>query len=212
MSDVIHRLAAANPVPTGTPVHAPAPLPLRRVAFAAAAIAAAVAVPAVAFADRLGDLLGLSNQGSPVATSSLSLSRDSKLSEAMESMGFPATLRLLGTVNGVSFYASRPADGRYCFAIEKDGARAGVSCDLDRTFPSPARPVWIFPPYDGFNGYAADGVATVEGLDASGQVVVSAPVSDNLFAAPAGDYRDVATVEAFDARGARIWSRQLPDR
>jgi hypothetical protein len=211
MSDVIHRLAAANPVPTGAPVHEPAPLPSRRIALAVA-LAVAVAVPAVAFAGRLGGLLGLSNQGTPVATSSVSLSRDSKLNEAMQSMGFPSTLQQLGSLNGVDFYVARPADGRYCFAIEKDGVRGGVGCDLAGTFPSPADPVWIFPPYEGFNGYAADGVATVEGLDASGEVVVSVPVSENLFAAPAGDYRNVTTVAAFDDQGTQVWTRQLPNR
>jgi hypothetical protein len=211
MSDVVSRLAAANPVPTGAPVREPAPLPARRIAVAAA-LAAAVAVPTVAFAARLGDLLGLSNQGTPVATSSLPLSQDSKLNEAMGSLGFPSTLRQLGTVNGVDFYAARTPDGRYCFAIEKDGVRGGVGCDLAGTFPSPADPVWIFPPYEGFNGYAADGVAAVEGLDASGQVVVSVPVSGNLFAAPAADYRSVTTVAAFDDQGTQVWTRQLPNR
>jgi hypothetical protein len=211
MSDVVHRLAAANPVPTGAPVHEPAPLPAGRIALAVA-LAAAVAVPTVAFAARLGDLLGLSNQGTPVATSSLPLSQDSKLNEAMGSLGFPSTLHLLGSRNGVDFYAARTPDGRYCFAIEKNGVRGGVGCDLAGTFPSPAAPVWIFPPYEGFNGYAADGVATVKGLDASGQVVVSVPVSENLFAAPSGDYRNVTTVEAFDTRGTQVWARQLPAR
>jgi hypothetical protein len=211
MSDVVHRLAAANPVPTGAPVHEPAPLPARQIALAVA-LAAAVSVPTVAFAARLGDLLGLSNQGTPVATSSLPLSQDSKLNEAVGDLGFPSTLRLLGTENGVDFYASRTPDGRYCFAIEKDGVRGGVGCDLAGTFPSPAAPVWIFPPYEGFNGYAADGVATVEGLDASGHVVVSVPVSENLFAAPAGDYRNVTTVEAFDTQSTQVWTRQLPGR
>jgi len=90
--------------------------------------------------------------------------------------------------------------------------RGGVGCDLAGTFPSPTDPVWIFPPYQGFNGHAADGVATVEGLDATGQVVVSVSVGDNLFAAPAGDYRGVTTVEAFDAQGEQVWTKQLPAR
>jgi hypothetical protein len=211
MSNVVHRLAAANPVPTGAPVREPAPVPAGRIA-AAAALAVAVAVPAVAFAGRLGDLLGFSNQGTPIATSSLSFAQDSKLDEAMGELGFPSTLRRLGTVNGVDFYASRTPDGRYCFAIEKGGVRGGVGCDLAGRFPSPAEPVWIFPPYEGFNGFAADGVATVEGLDASGHVVVSVPVSENLFAAPAGEYRNVTMVAALDPQGTLVWTRQLPAR
>jgi hypothetical protein len=213
MSDVVRRLAAANPVPTGAAVEEPAPLRLQpRRAALAVALAAAVAVPAVAFAARLGDLFGISNQGTTQPTSSLDLARDSTLSEGMRGLGFPSTLQELGTVNGVTFYASRRADGHYCFAIEQDGNRGGISCDLDGTFPSPKTPVWIFPPHVGFNGYAADGVTMVKGVDASGNVVVSAPVTGNLFAAPAGDYTTVAVVDAFDAQGNRIWSWHLPDR
>jgi hypothetical protein len=211
--DPIARLAAANPVPTGAVVQEPAPFRLRpRRTALALALAAAVAIPAAAFADRLGDLLGISNEGTPVATTTLPFSHDTKLAEAMQELGFPSTLQLLGTVNRVSFYASRRADGHYCFAIAKDENRGGVSCDLDGTFPSPTRPVWIFPPHDGFNGFAADGVATVEGVDASGRVVVSAPVTQNLFAAPSGEYTDVATVEALDAGGRVIWTWHVPDR
>ena len=213
MNDVLARLAATNPVPTGVPVREPAELSRRsRFAALAVALSAVVAVPTVAFAGRLGDLFGISNQGTPEATSSLYLSQDSTMSQGMAGLGFPATLQQLGTVNGVTFWASRRADGHYCFAIEKDGNRGGISCDLEGRFPSPTTPVWAFPPYDGLYGFAADGVATVEGLDASGNTVVSAPVADNVFASPQGDYRDVATVEAFDANGSEIWSWHLPDR
>jgi hypothetical protein len=213
MNDVIARLSAANPVPTGAPAHEPEPVRLnaRRVVLGLA-LAAAVAAPAVAFAGKLGDLFGLSNHGTTQPTSSLALSQDSTMNEAMRGLGFPSTLQQLGTVNSVTFYASRRADGHYCFAIERGGTRGGVSCDLAGSFPSSTTPVWIFPPHAGFNGYAADGVATVKRLDASGDVVVSAPVTSNLFAAPAGDYTAVATVDAFDAQGNRIWSWHLPDR
>jgi hypothetical protein len=203
-NDVIVRLAAANPVPTGESLRAPEPLRVRRAAVVAA-LAAAVAVPAVAFAGRLGDLLGLTNQGTPVPTSGLYLSKDTTMDEAMQSLGFPSTMQLLGTENGVSFYASRRADGHYCFALEADGTRGGVSCDLAGTFPSPADPVWIFPPYDRLAGFAADGVATVEG-------VVTAPVRANVFAAARGDYTRVATVEALDAQSDVLWTWRIPGR
>ncbi len=213
MSEIIARLAAANPVPTGAPIQEPEGLPWHPWRSALAIVlVAVVALPAVAVAGRLGDLFGISNEGTPEPTSSLYLSQDSTMNQALAGLGFPATLERLGTVNGVTFWASRRADGHYCFAIEKDGNRGGVSCDLNGAFPSPATPVWAFPPYDGMDGYAADGVATVEGLDASGAVVASVPVTDNLFATPDGDYTDVATVEAFDADGNQIWSWHLPDR
>ncbi len=213
MNDVIARLAAANPVPSGEPVREPAGRSWHsRRATLAIALVAVAAVPTVAFAGRLGDFFGISNQGTPEPTSSLYLSQDSTMNNAMAGLDFPSTLQELGTVNGVTFWASRRADGHYCFAIEKDGNRGGISCDLDGVFPSPTTPVWAFPPYDGVYGYAADGVATVKGLDVSGDIVVSVPVTSNVFASPEGDYTDVATLEAFDAQGNQIWSWHLPDR
>ena len=211
--DVIARLAAANPVPTGTPVASPRPLslPPRRAALALVA-ATVVAIPAVALAGRLGDLFGLSNQGTPVATSSIDLSQDSGLNAAMSQLDFPSTLTQLGTVNGVRFYAARRADGDYCFAIESDAAK-GVGCDLNGTFPSPAQPVMVFPPLQQFAGYAADGVSSVAGVDASGAAVVTAPVSDNLFAATtAGPFPTVVALEALDAQGNVIATVHVPGR
>lgn len=212
MNDIIPRLAAANPVPTEAPLREGAESRRPRWSVLAIALATIVAVPAVAFAGRLGDFFGISNQGTPEPTSSLYLTQDSTMNQAMVGLGFPSTLQDLGTVNGVTFWASRRTDGHYCFAIEKDGNRGGISCDPAGAFPSPATPVWVFPPYDGVYGYAADGVAMVKGLDASGDTVVSVPVTSNIFASPEGNYTDVATVEAFDAQGIQIWSWHLPDR
>ena len=210
---VIARLAAANPLPTDTSTRHPEPLllPARRIALAVV-LAAAVAVPAVAFAGRLGDLLGLSNQGTPTATSSIDLSNDTGLNEAMQQLGFPSTMQLLGNESGVRFYAARRADGDYCFAIESTAAR-GVGCDLNGTFPSPARPVMVFPPLVQFAGYAADGVATVAGIDSSGDSVVSAPVHRNLFASTTpGPFPSVVALQARDAQGDVLATEHLPGR
>jgi hypothetical protein len=212
-NDVITRLAAANPLPTGAPLRHPEPLvvPVRRIVLALA-VMAAVALPAVAFADKLGDLLGLSNQGTSVATSALDLSRDTGLDEAMQQLQFPSTMQLLGSENDVSFYAARRADGAYCFAIESTVAR-GVGCDLNGTFPSPSRPVMVFPPLIQFAGYAADGVATVRGIDASGNTVVSAPVSQNLFASTVpGPFPTVVAIQPLDTQGNVLATEQLPGR
>ncbi|HEX6702856.1 MAG TPA: hypothetical protein VF101_19165 [Gaiellaceae bacterium] len=211
--DVIARLAAANPLPTGVLPRQPEPLvvPTRRI-FLALALIVAVALPAVAFAGKLGDLLGLSNQGTPVATSSLDLSRDTGLDEAMRQLAFPSTMHLLGNENGVSFYAARRADGDYCFAIESAVAK-GVGCDLDGTFPSPSRPVMVFPPLIQFAGFAADGATTVTGIDASGNAVVSAPVSGNLFASTTpGPFPSVVAIRALDAHGDVLATEHLPGR
>src|SRR5205814_1396964 len=96
-NDVIARLAAANPLPTAAPPRHPQPLvvPTRRIVLAVA-LMAAVALPAAAFAGKLGDLLGLSNEGTPVSTSSLDLSKDTSLNEAMQQLAFPSAMHLLG--------------------------------------------------------------------------------------------------------------------
>ena len=212
-NDVIARLAAANPLPTGAPPRHAEPLvvPTRRIVLTLALIAA-VALPALAFAGKLGGLLGLSNEGTPVATSSLELSKDTGLNEAMQELAFPSAMHLLGSKNEVSFYAARRADGDYCFAIESKVAR-GVGCDLNGTFPSPARPVMVFPPLIQFAGFVADGVATVAGIDASGNTVISAPVSENLFASTIpGPFPAVVAIEALDTHGNVLATERLPGR
>ena len=211
--DVITRLAAANPVPTGAPLRHPRPLvvPTGRIALALL-VAAAVALPAIAFAGKVGDLLGLSNQGTPVATSTIELFKDTNLNEAMQQLAFPSKLQLLGSKNGVSFYATRRADGDYCFAIESKAAK-GVGCDLNGTFPSPKRPVMVFPPLVQFAGFAADGVASVRAIDSSGKTVVAAPVRENLFAsATSGPFPTVVAIQAVDADGNVLATERRPGR
>jgi hypothetical protein len=212
-NDVIMRLEAANPLPTGAPLQPPEPLalPTRRTVLALALVAA-VALPTAAFAGKLEDLLGLSNQGTSVATGSLDLSKDTGLDEAMQQLAFPSAMHLLGTRNGVTFFAARRADGDYCFAIESKVAK-GVGCDLNGTFPSAAQPIMVFPPLIQFAGYAADGVATVAGIDASGNTVVSAPVSQNLFASRTpGPFPAVVAIEALDTHGTVLATEDLPGR
>jgi hypothetical protein len=212
-NDVIARLAAANPLPASARLQHPEPLvvPARQIVLALALVAA-VALPAAAFAGKLGDLLGLSNQGTTVATSSIDLSKDTGLNEAMQQLAFPAAMHLLGTNNGVSFYAARRADGDYCFAIESKVAK-GVGCDLNGTFPSSARPVMVFPPLIQFAGFAADGVATVAGIDSSGKTVISAPVSQNLFASTTpGPFPSVVAIEALDTHGNVLATERRPGR
>jgi hypothetical protein len=170
----------------------------------ALALAAAVAVPAAAFADDIGELLGLSNQGTPVATSSLS--HDTSLERAMQEFGFPSTLHLLGMRDGITFYAAQKPDGTYCFAVTEASTPAGgqlpaaddVGCDGG--FPSVGAPVSVFPVGGRFAGFAADGVASVALVDDSGATLATADVKDNLFvggAMPTGPI----ILEALDADG-----------
>lgn len=88
-----------------------------------------------------------------------------------------------------------------------------MGCDLNGTFPSPARPVMVFPPLVQFAGFAADGVATVRGVDSSGNTIVSAPVSENLFAsATPGPFPTVVAIEAVDADGNVLATERRPGR
>ena len=150
----------------------------------AAAVVAAIAVPAVAFADDIGQLLGLSNKGTPVPASTLS--KDTSLAEAMREMGFPATLQLLGSRDGIRFYAAQKPGGQFCFAVTATSLPAGalraasdVGCD--GAFPSQEDPVSVSWVGGRFAGFAADGVASVAVVDASGATIATADVQDNLF-------------------------------
>jgi hypothetical protein len=212
--DVIARLAAANPVPTGQPLCLPEPLGFnhRRVAIAVA-LAAAVAIPATAFAGKLGDLLGISNDGTPVSLSSV-LPGETKLDAAMQELRVSGTMQSLGTLNGVAFYATRNADGNFCLAMVRVDQQfgKGFGCDLNAVgFPSASVQALTFPQLTRLQGVAADGVAAVQALDANGNVLDSVRVENNLFASttdiPAGA---AAAIRTLDANGDVIATQQLP--
>ena len=217
---IIDRLAAANPFPpTATPVAVTRRLRARRRVLAAALAAVCVSVPAVAFAGDLGDLFGFSTQGRPVATSDTPFSQASGLAQALAELDVPSTLQLVATREGISFYAARRSDGYLCFAIDAapgETAHKGVGCDLGNpslpgnpAFPSPARPVFDFSRFSGhLAGFAADGVTTDNLLDPDGNVIASAPVTDNVYAEanpPAGG----AAIEALDAHGTIVYKRSF---
>ena len=113
--DVVTRLAAANPVPHDGPLPTRAILsgPPRPLAVAVAVASRCRPPP---LPGKLGDLLGISNDGTPVPVSSV-LPGETKLDQALEDMNLGATMQFLGTLNGVSFYAARNADGNFCVAI-----------------------------------------------------------------------------------------------
>jgi hypothetical protein len=213
-NDVIARLAAANPVPTDTPLHLPEPVRVRsRRLGVAVALAAAVAVPAAAFAGRLGDLLGITNGGTTVPTSNV-LPGYPALDQAMQELNVGATMQYLGTLNGVAFYATRNAGGDFCIAIDRVDAQydKGVGCLAHAgNFPSGDVKALTFPPAAMLEGVAADGVATVEALDAGSNVLASTPVVNNLFVSgdqlPAGS---VAYVETLDAQGNVLTKQAVP--
>lgn len=206
-TDVIARLAAANPVPT----HAVSPSPNRaprRLALAAA-VAVVVAVPAVAFAGRLAGVLGIANEGTTVPVTSV-LPNQSPLDQALQDMQVGSTMQELGTLNGVRFDAARNAEGRICLAIDQTPYPKGVLCDLQTPgFPSVDEQVLTFPRR--LVGIAADGVARVAFVDADGHVLDSTPVTNNLFASDTRiDAGAAAYVEALDSSGTVTSKQALP--
>lgn len=200
-SDVIARLAAANPVP------APQGARRHRRRYALALAAAALLVPAAYAADHL---LGISNEGTSVPTSSV-LPGQTQLDQALQEMQVGDTMQELGTVNGVRIYAARNADGHVCLAIDHvaETYDKGVFCDLNEPgFPSADEQALSFPGQ--LQGIAADGVATVAFTDADGTVLDSTPVENNLFASSTRLGIGVAAyIEALDANGAVLSKRKL---
>ncbi len=213
-NDVISRLAAANPVPHDGPLHVPESIRVRpRRVVIAVALAAAIAVPATAFAGKLADLLDISNGGTPVSVSSV-LPGETKLDAAMQELKVGGTMQSLGALNGVAFYATRNADGNFCFAMVRvDGQFGkGFGCDLNAdNFPSADVQALTFPNLTRLQGVAADGVATVQALSANGNVLDSTPVENNLFASttdiPAGA---ASAIRTLDAAGIVIATQELP--
>jgi hypothetical protein len=213
-NDVIERLAAANPVPTGEPLHLPEPIRVRpRRIVIAVALAVAIAIPATAFAGKLSDLLGISNGGTPVSLSSV-LPGETKLDAAMHELELGGTMQSLGTLNGVAFYATRNAHGHFCIAMVRvDGQFGkGFGCDLNADgFPSASVQALTFPDFTRLQGVAADGVATVQALDENGSVLDSTPVEDNLFASTTDVPAGAATaIRTLDADGKIIATQELP--
>lgn len=200
-SDVIARLAAANPVP------APQRARHHRRRYVLVLAAATLLVPAAYAADRL---LGIGNEGTAVPTSSV-LPGQSQLDQALQEMQVGDTMQDLGSVNGVRIYAARNAGGHICLAIDHvaETYEKGVLCDLNEPgFPSADEEALSFPGQ--LQGIAADGVATVAFTDANGTVLDSTPVENNLFASSTRLGIGVATyIEALDANGTVLSKRKL---
>ncbi len=215
---VIARLAAANPVAAPAPLAASPVVrfsPRRRL-LAAASVVAAISLPAVAVADDVAGLFGFSTQGQPIPTGETPFTRITELNRALEELGFPSTLQRLDQRDGISFYVTRRADGTFCFAVESEAGK-GVACDVGSptgaVFPSPQRPIIDFSRFSHgarLAGFAADGVARVALIDASGATIASAPVVRNVYAdasPPAG----AAGVEVLDRHGTVVYRRSFAE-
>lgn len=186
-----------------------------------AALVAAIGVPTAAFADQIGQLLGLSNSGTPVPTGQI----PSQQLSALESVGFPTgTVRLLAHRASVSFYAAKTPAGSYCFAI---GLRAQTTPSIDAlacqggtigSFPSATDPVADFSALNAATtttyvttlaGFATDKVARVGVVDASGKLIYSTPVKQNVYAANDVPQMALSAIVAFDNSNTIIYRKQL---
>ena len=138
---------------------------------------------------------------------------ETKLDDAMQELKVSGTMQSLGALNGVAFYATRNADGDFFFAMVRvDGQSGkGFGCDLNAdNFPSATVQALTFPDPTRLQGVAADGVATVQALDANGNVLDVTPVEHNLFASttdlPPGA---AVAIRTLDADGNVTATREL---
>jgi hypothetical protein len=203
-TDVLARLARANPVPFDAPTRpAPAGRAARRPLLVLAAVAA-IAVPTAAFGSGIGGLLGLGDRGTTLPTSSV------PEAPGMTGLDWPTTSQLLGTRDGVSFYASKRADGGFCLAVDVDhnGSGSMLAClPPDLVANRPILGVPVFASDARLAGVAADGVARVALLAADGSEIASAPVVDNLYVDNDLPHVLPASIAAYDAAGNVLYER-----
>jgi hypothetical protein len=186
-----------------------------------AAVAAAIGIPTVAFADQIGQVLGLSNRGTPVPSTQIPAPQLS----ALEKIGFPAgQLRELASRAGISFYAAKKTDGGYCFAI---GLRSQAKPSIDAlscqggtigSFPSTNDPVADFTALNEtagityittLAGFATDTVSRVGVLDTSGKLLYSTSVEQNVYAADDVPQTPASAIVAFDDSNTIVYRKQL---
>jgi hypothetical protein len=194
----------------------------RRLVVTAVAVAV-IAVPTAAFADQIGQILGLTNSGTPIAGSQLP---DCQLS-ALQTTDFPTnSIRLLGQRDGVSFYVSSQPSGATCFAIGLTTGAASAHIDALKcggqlgSFPSSTDPIADFSASTGASdgsiqvttlaGFAADPIASIALLDADGNTIYTTPVVDNIYSA-ANNLPAVpsASIAALDSQGHIAYRMQL---
>jgi hypothetical protein len=177
----------------------------------AASIAAAATI-AAAFAlrtDASGDRTRVSNAGVPV-----SALRGLPIRTANVRGG-----TLLAMRAGRAVYRLDRAHAAPCFGVGPAGDVGNVDAATctRKAFPTAAHPVLDFSVYEGVRhdvrelslyraeGIAADGVAAVQFLRPNGDVALSVPVTQNVYAStdvPRGPIRGLAAV---DKAGKRLW-------
>jgi hypothetical protein len=186
-----------------------------------AAAVAIIAVPAAAFADQIGQLLGLSNSGTPVQSTAFPPRQVS----ALERIRFPTgQVRLLAARAGIGFYSAKTTSGDYCFAVgltsEATPRIDALNCPGEglSPFPSSSDPVADFSRLDArngityvttFAGFATDSIATVSIEAADGKTIYSAPVIQNVYAARDLPHMPAVSIVAMDHLGHVLFRKSL---
>lgn len=229
------RLAAANPYPEevlrGVQLEAPAlsardeprarPRRVRLgVAIMTCLLAVVAITPALAISERVRELFGFSNPGTPVPLSTLELNQLSSL----ERVGFSGSVLKLGERAGTAFYVGRSRSGGLCFGTGPTTAPRPafwlLACQgREALFPSQQMPIADFSPLHGhegsndvyvrqLKGFAADGVAAVAVRDANG-ALHSTPATDNFYASNELPVVPAKEIVAFASDGRILYAQPL---
>ena len=184
---------------------APRTLVLAASITAAATVAAALALRT----DASGDHTRLSNAGRPITALRGLPVRTAKVRGGA----------LLATRADRAVYRLDRASGGPCFGVGPAGDIGNIdAATCTRTaFPVAAHPVLDFSVYEGLRhdvrelslyraeGIAADGVAAVQFLRPNGDVALSVPVTQNVYASTDVPRGPITGVAAVDKAGKRLW-------
>jgi hypothetical protein len=129
------------------------------------------------------------------------------------------TGNLLAVRHGRALYRLRLASGAPCFGVGRAsdiGSPGSVICPRGG-FPSGGDPLLDFSVYEGtrhdlrelslyrVEGFAADGVASVQFFRPNGDVALTVPVSGNVYSAVSVPEGPIAGFAALDQAGKRMW-------
>jgi hypothetical protein len=160
-----------------------------------------------------GDLTRVSNHGRPVNPGPL----QRKEMENVEA----TSVALLAARDNRSFYRLSRDDGNVCYAINSSTEPDHIGntvCPLTPTsFPTPSTPVLDLSVFESTShtpgdfhvvaaqGFAADGVASVELVDGKGHLIARRWNADNVYALDVPPGRVATGVVAYDADGAEVF-------
>ncbi len=185
----------------------------------AVAVVAAIGIPAAAFADQIGSLIGLYNQGKPVPASAFPHPWAAAL---VRDPGFGnGEVRQVGQQAGITFYAAKNASGNYCVGI---GFAATPSIDALTCGPAIDNLVNGTLDVEDFSsidstagstsvtrlaGFANRLAVRIAVVDSDGSTLYSTPVVNGLYADSAVLQQPAAAIVALDASNKVIYRRPL---